>query len=342
MGISHVGFTVVTVIACLAGAGTATGPEQANPPPDTSMLEGADGAVLEALLADGKREDAGELTLRTRIRQRSFALDRVSLYRKLVWTLPSGSQVHVVAERDPGEPDWHDFVAFYGRWQMSDALQVHAGDLRPGFGQGVVFSRGGGRGGTVVPQMRRDSDRIGYRASGENDAVRGASVRFCRHHFDAILLAGVLWRDARLNSAGKVISLPESGRHVTDTELLGKDLLSGTIVGTRLRRMHGGLELGATLYRLATARKVDLRRSDTRPAAFVGDRQLLMGFDGSIGRHRRGAPALFWGAAVDERRKWALVTGVGPLSTPCRWKVWHAATQPGFTVFSEDQRVLWV
>ena len=306
------------------------------------MLEGADGAVLEALLAAGKREDAGELTLRTRIRQRSFALDRVSLYRKLVWTLPSGSQVHVVAERDPGEPDWHDFVAFYGRWQMSDALQVHAGGLRPGFGQGVVFSRGGGRGGTVVPQMRRDSDRIGYRASGENDAVRGASVRFCRHHFDAILLAGVLWRDARLNSAGKVISLPESGRHVTDTELLGKDLLSGTIVGTRLRRMHGGLELGATLYRLATARKVDLRRSDTRPAAFVGDRQLLMGFDGSIGRHRRGAPALFWGAAVDERRKWALVTGVGPLSTPCRWKVWHAATQPGFTVFSEDQRVLWV
>lgn len=205
--------------------------------------------TLEALLADGKREEAGELTLRTRIRRRSLALDRVSLYRKIVWAMPSGSEVHVVAERDPGEPDWHDFVAFYGRWQMSDALQVHAGDLRPGFGQGVVFSRGGGRGGTVVPQMRGDSDRIGYRASGANDAVRGASVRFRHHHLDATLLAGVLWRDARLNSAGKVISLPESGRHVSDTELLGKDLLFGTLAGIRLRRTHGWMELGGTLYR---------------------------------------------------------------------------------------------
>ena len=118
-------------------------------------------------------------------------------------------------------------------------------------------------------------------------------MRFRHHHSDATILAGVLWRDARLNSAGKVISLPESGRHVSDTELLGKDLLFGNLAGIRLRRTHGWMELGGTLYRLAITRHVDLHRSDTRPVALVGRRQQLMGLDGSIGRNRRAHQPCF-------------------------------------------------
>ena len=116
---------------------------------DTTLLDGADGALLEAMLADSE-QGIGELAVRTRVRQRSASVNQVSLYRRARWTLPSGHQFHVVAERDVGEPDWHDFVALYGRWQLSEAVQLHVGDLRPGFAQGLVFSRGSGRGGTVT------------------------------------------------------------------------------------------------------------------------------------------------------------------------------------------------
>lgn len=85
-----------------------------------------------------------------------------------------------------------------------------------------MFSCGVGRGGTAIPLMWRDSDRVGCRASGENQALRGVSVRVHDRYVGATLSATILRRDARLDTAGRVISLPESGRHVSEVELEGK------------------------------------------------------------------------------------------------------------------------
>jgi hypothetical protein len=272
-----------------------------------AAVEDADAAALEEALADA--EDGGaKLALRTRIRQRSSSPDEVSLYRRLEWTLPSGSQLHIVADRDPGEPDWHDFVALYARWQMSDAVEAHVGDLRPGFAQGIVFSRGSGRGGTVSPSARRDSKSLGYRATGENQALRGASVRLRHRDFSATLITGQLQRDARLNGAGRVISLPEGGIHVSETERGGKDQLSAAVVGLRLHHNRDLLQYGLTVQHLtASSHGIDLRRPESRPNAFFGDDQRMMGIDASL-RGRRGASA-FAEVAVDGRKEWASVAG---------------------------------
>ena len=139
---------IVATIACVLGAGGTVDISLAQQEAlvDTTLLEGADPVLLEAMLADSEQA-IGELALRTRVRQRSTSLNQASLYRRARWTFPSGSQLHVVAERDAEEPDWHDFVAVYARWQLSESVQAHVGDLRPGFAQGLVFSRGAGRGG---------------------------------------------------------------------------------------------------------------------------------------------------------------------------------------------------
>jgi len=309
------GCTVAT-IACLAwaggGADVSHGQQktlgQQEALVDTSLLDGADGALLEAMLADTE-QGIGELAVRTRVRQRSASVNQVSLYRRARWTLPSGHQFHVVAERDAGEPDWHDFVALYGRWQLSEAVQVHVGDLRPGFAQGLVFSRGSGRGGTVTPLRRSDSDAIGYRASGENQALRGVSLRLHHRRIVSTLIAASLRRDASLDTAGSVISLPASGRHVSAVEQVGKNQLSGTLLGLRVHHRNGGLQLGATWCRLSADSKIDLRRPESRPEGFEGESQRLASIDVSIGRRRRGGAVVFGEAAVDGRREWGLVAG---------------------------------
>ena len=298
-------------VVCLTWAGSATSICQADNAvtADTTLLESADGALLEQTLADVE-DDGAELTLRMRWRQRSTSRDQASVYRRVQWATPSGHQFHILAERDAGEPDWHDFVALYGRLRLPGATEVHVGDLRPGFAQGIVFSRGGRRGGTVSPRRRGDSDLVGYRAAGENQALRGASVRARYRDFDATLIAGGVRRDARLDSAGRVTSLPDGGRHVSATERAGKDRLSATVIGLRLRRLHELLQLGATVKRFAADNhRIDLRRPLTRPRAFEGDTQRLAAVDASLGQRRRRAAAVFAEVAVDDRSEWAWVAG---------------------------------
>ena len=277
---------------------------------DTSLLVGADVAALEEMLADA--EGAHELALRLRLRQRSMDLDQLAVYRRAQWTSPAGTQfLHVVAERDAGEPDWHDFVAVHGSWRLSADLQSHFGDLRPGFAQGIVFSRSGRRGsGSPSPAMRGDSDLLGYRASGENHSLRGLGLRVRRHRLAVTLLAGELRRDARFDTAGAVISLPDGGRHVTGTERAGKDLLTGIATGLRLRWMQASCQFGMTLHSFsAGGQHLDLRRRETRPFAFAGRRQRMVGVDAVIANGGRRTRSAFVEIAVDDRSGWASVGG---------------------------------
>ena len=86
------------------------------------------------------------------------------------------------------------------------------GQLRPAFGQGLLFGRGRSTG-VPVPAPRREGPSLGYRSATEGHTIEGAIVRRRGAAWTAALLAGRLLWDARTDSAGVARSLPDGGDH---------------------------------------------------------------------------------------------------------------------------------
>jgi hypothetical protein len=238
---------------------------------------------------------------------------RTRQYQRLAWK-GEGQEAHLLVERDEGEARWNDFAAGFWHWRPpARPFALTAGDLRPGFGQGLVFGRPGGRG-APFPALRQDPPHPGYRASGENAALRGLALAAGAGAWEVALLGGRAARDARLGREGQVVSLPESGLHRTRTEKNGQDLLGLWAVGARLRRAGRAWQWGATFQYLGFDRRVDLRRQGDR--AFHGSAVHLGGTDfrlawrglraaGEAGVDARGRAGTL-GVASLRRGRWGL------------------------------------
>ncbi len=197
-------------------------------------------------------------------------------YQRLAWK-GAHQEFQLLVERDAGEPRWNDFAAASYHWSHPTLpLVLSAGDLRPGFGQGLVFGRPGSRG-APFPTLRQDQSNTGYRGSGENIALRGLSLGAGAGKWTLVLVGGRAARDARLGKEDQVVTLPESGLHRTATERAGQRLLGLLVAGMRLRRTGGPWQGGATFQYLGFDRRVDLRRRDR--LAFHGRRVRLAGTD---------------------------------------------------------------
>lgn len=230
---------------------------------------------LEQRLDDGG--GLGELAVRWRVRGAERDWQRLQLYQRVEWAPREGQVFFALTERDPGEGDWRDFSSYYYRLK-GKAGEVVVGDLRPGFAAGMVFGRGG-RGGMAAGVSADDSARLGYRSSGENQALRGGVWRLGKGRWQGVLLAGQARRDGRINEDGGVSSLPESGYHVTETELAGRDLLAIKAGGSRLRWRGRRWQWGVTALDLDFSRSLDLRRNGRTPWGFVGASQRLGAVD---------------------------------------------------------------
>jgi hypothetical protein len=82
------------------------------------------------------------------------------------------------------------------------------------------------RSGMTASFSADDGARLGYRSSGENEALRGAVFRSGWDNWQGMLFVGKAMRDGRINEDGHVSSLPTGVYHVTTTEVAGQDLLS--------------------------------------------------------------------------------------------------------------------
>ena len=121
----------------------------------------ADAPVLEGRAADLRSES--RLALRWRLQTDSAAYGRSRLYQRLDWQLGEGRGIYLLAEKDPGERRWDDFTSFHLRCRSSALpLDLVAGDLKPGFGQGLLFGRYASRGGVPTAAARRGepADRL--------------------------------------------------------------------------------------------------------------------------------------------------------------------------------------
>ena len=278
----------------------ALGPGFALGEPHT-LADEADEAALEIAAAD--EGSPHRLALRWRVQGAGPRWQQARAYQRLEWSPGPASEVFLLTERDPGEPRWADFTAFYARWRMG-SLQVVAGDLRPGFGRGLVFGRTGGGGSTPQPSLRDDSERLGYRSSGENGSLRGLALRRTTGRLQVVVLGGWARRDARVDDSGRATSLPTSGVHVSAGERAARSRLRVLCAGLRLRCTIGGQQLGATLHEARFNLPVDLRRPGRTPWAFHGQAQRLWALDLRIDRRRAGAALE---AATDPRGHRALV-----------------------------------
>ncbi len=265
--------------------------------------EPEEGAALEDALDDEERRAA------FRVRWRVRGWDGVQWYQRGEW-LQKNQQFFVLVERDAGE-SWRDFSALYYR-RTGRLGEVVVGDVRAGFAGGLVFGRG--RSGGVATRLSlRDNKSLGYRSTVENGAVRGVVWRHEKERWQWTLLAGRAALDARINEAGYATSLPESGLHVSETERMGRDILTTVVAGLRLRRSVERGHVGIVLQELDFSRRLDLRRRGRTPWGFVGDRQFMGAIDGAWACK---GYALGVEAGLDRGGHWA---GIGQIQKHWHW-----------------------
>ena len=239
------------------------------------FVEEGDVGYLEQRLDDGGV--LRDLSLRWRVRGAEKSWERLQVYQRVEWKPRDGQAFFGLVERDPGEREWRDFSAFYYR-VAGKMGEVVIGDLRPGFGAGVVFGRG--RRSSVNARVpTADSVRLEYRSSGENAAVRGVVWRYGKGRWEGVLLGGRARRDGRLDDAGRGRSLPEGGDHVTATEVAGKDVLALDGLAGRVRWRGARWQWGITALGLDFSRELDLRRKGRTPWGFVGGQQQMGAVD---------------------------------------------------------------
>lgn len=245
------------------------------------FVEGEDEDALESRLADLREEH--RFSLRWRAKGAEAAADRLQLYQRLEWKLGTGTEFHLLTERDPGESRWADFASFYLQWRSrSRPMYLVFGDLRPGWASGLVCGRGSGRGGVPLSHPGVDRARVGYRSSGENGSLRGIAWRYERSGVSGMAIGGQAWRDARMDEDGRVTSLPESGYHVSAREEEGRRLLRMDVGGGRLLYRGKGWSLGGSMLAASFDHSVDLRRPERKEWAFGGDGQQLWATDGEV------------------------------------------------------------
>ena len=285
-----------------------------------------DASYLEQRLDDLRALDAA--AVRWRVRGAEMAWEQWQLYQRVEVAPVRGQAFFGLAERDRGEANWSDFRTFYYAVQRRQSEWV-VGDLRPGTGAGLVFGRS--RRGSIAPRMPAgDSRRLGYRSSGENHALRGAAWRYQGRAWSGMLLGGWTHRDGRLDEQGRVRSLPESGYHVTATEVAGRDLLGIRAGGGRLHWRGEHWQGGATLLALGFSRDLDLRRNGRTPWGFVGDEQRMGAVDVRVD-WGRGRAALE--VASDGGGHWGMVGAVRVRYGGLRLRTLGRYYAPGFHSF---------
>ena len=323
---------VVLALAAVAGCHVAA---LAASPRDSTTEEGTvhsfagegNAEAAEEALAEGRT--IGSMAVRLRLRTRSLRVGQARLYQRLEWQPTPNLGAFLLTERDPGERQWVDFWSAHLRWERGPVAVV-AGDLRPGFAQGLVFSRASGRGGVPPASPRRDSQSLGYRSTGENAALRGLCLRLQRSGLRVTGVAGQLAWDARIREDGSVSSLPESGLHVSPSEMASRDRLRGRVLGLRLLSAGRDTHLGITLQKLQFERVVDLRRPDRSPIEFHGRSQWLVATDIlHESRSWRG----FADIALAPSGEWASVGGVRTSLSRVRVCALIRHYSPGFHSF---------
>lgn len=239
-------------------------------------------------------------------------------------------------DKDAGEGNPLDFVAGYAEVRAAGARLV-VGDFRPGFAQGLVFSRWGRAPVDLGQVVRRPSRQVGYRSTDENGALRGLYLEGVKGAWRAAALGSSARFDAVRDASGKVERLAEGGLHVTILERSRADALRETALGLRIERtVTERVRLGMTSLRSGFSPPFSAqgRGLSGASATVVGlDAGASLGHLKVAGEVAHTGQGRAWaGGATYQRRR--IEAGLQVRDFDPRFQTLHGA---GFSTFGESQ-----
>ena len=204
-----------------------------------------------------------------------------------------------LSDRDPGETGLADFWSGYLVTSgVPGVNRVLVGDYRPGFGQGLIFSRYAWGAAGMAWAKPAQTRRVASRSSAECGALRGVfSDGSAGHLYWSVMYSSTAW-DAAVNSEGHA-SIRSSGLHVTQTERARRGALKERLTGGRLAWQ------GATGWFGITALRARFNPPLSGPASGLADHRLA-GVDWSL---RLSRLAVFGEATSAGSRDIAWVAG---------------------------------
>jgi len=225
---------------------------------------------------------------------------------KLLAKSSQGMTVSLIGERDRFEPRAFDLVSGSAEYVVdSGRTTVIVGDYRPGFGQGLLFSRYGRVYGNGSDIMQR-KPVYGINTSWEETRfLRGAFLSVRRNRITTETWFSRRILDATLDDAGHAVTIRESGLHNSGQD---RGNLTETSNGARWEfSPSGDITFAATgvisVYSPSLARKEgESSYHDPEGSTFR-----YISLDGSF---RRGPAVFFFEHAVMNRTETGTIAGV--------------------------------
>lgn len=314
-------------------------------PRDLDRVDGLPRPVVEEVLphvAVRSLRPSQDLTSRLRFIRRSASargksfLTGSGLHSRT--TLRAGDLLtaSVTTDKDAGERSPLDFTAGYAEVRSASARLV-VGDFRPGFAQGLVFSRWASVPVGLDQVVRQPSQQVGYRSTEENGALRGVYLEGSKGAWRASALGSSARFDAALNASGQVERLAEGGLHVTDLERSRADALRERALGLRVERtVRRQGRLGLTVLRSKFSPPFGAQGPGLSgaSAAVVGaDARASLGGLTVAGEVAQTGGGRAWTAgAVFQRRR--IQAGLQARDYGSRFQTLHGA---GFSTFGESR-----
>ena len=154
---------------------------------------------------------------------RPNSLDEMRLYQRFQLTTPNGISGFFLTERDPQEPDLADHLTGYITIPLNK-MTLTLGDMRPQWGQGLIFSRRTRTATGLSLARPPTSSQPGNRTSTEYGALSGIHLTGTYSHLTWACLYGQTMWDASF-APGEPARLHTTGLHDTETARLRKNTL---------------------------------------------------------------------------------------------------------------------
>ena len=137
------------------------------------------------------------------------------LYQRFQITTPNGISGFLLTERYPQEPDLADHLTGYIAIPLNK-MTLTLGDIRPQWGQGLVFSRRTRTATGLSVARPSTSSQSGNRTSNEHGALRGIRLTESYSHLTWTVLYGQTAWDTSF-APGEPARLHTTGLHDTET-----------------------------------------------------------------------------------------------------------------------------
>ncbi len=179
--------------------------------------------------------------------RRANSFGDMRLYQRLEIASPTRLSAFFLTERDPEEPVITDYVTGYIALPLS-RVNIIIGDVRPEWGQGLLFSRRT-RSATGLSYARaRNATRSGNRTSIEHGAPRGIYLSGSHTHLHWSLMYGQITWDATFGSDTRIYT---SGLHHTETSQARKNALRERLTGANIAIGSSQKNIGLTILNTA-------------------------------------------------------------------------------------------